>query len=343
MAEESDITGAEKAYADAAAKLGPSESKGDVTAAPKKITAKKKAAPAPKVAIQPAPEPVKEKAPEAPKAAEPVEAVAPEVPLAPAVEALAPASAPVEPVAAKQSDPTKIAAKPSKPAAPKAIAKPKAPVARKAAVKSRPAATAKPAANKRTVQALAKPVPVQPSAVAATKAPVKAAKQPAKIPVTLTSAKEPTLTELKERIMATTKKTPDLSKFVSEIKDKAKSAYEKGSAIVGEAGEFTKGNVEAVVESSKILASGVQAIGREYVEESKSAFETVTADLKKIAAVKSPTEFFQLQGEIARRNFDSAIAFGSKSSEKFVKLSNDAFAPISTRVSLAVEKVSKAA
>lgn len=143
--------------------------------------------------------------------------------------------------------------------------------------------------------------------------------------------------------MATTKKTPDLSKFVSEIKDKAKAAYEKGSSIVGEAGEFTKGNVEAVVESGKILASGVQALGREYVEESKSAFETATADMKKIAAIKSPTEFFQLQAEIARRNFDSAIAFGSKSSEKFVKLSNEAFAPISTRVSLAVEKISKAA
>jgi len=161
--------------------------------------------------------------------------------------------------------------------------------------------------------------------------------------VKIAPATEPTITELKERIMATAKKSPDLSTIVTEIKDKAKAAYEKGSSLAGEVGEFTKGNLEAFVESGKILATGAQEIGRDYVDESKSAFETLTADLKKIAAVKSPTEFFQLQGELTRRNFDSAIAFGSKSSEKFVKLSNEAFAPISNRVSVAVEKISKAA
>lgn len=335
MAEENDITGAEKAYADAAANVSPPEAKDGAKPAPKKIVAKKKAPPAPKVAM--ASEPVKAKVPEAPKAAKPAETAAPEVPAAPVVTETASAPEPAEPVSAAPPSPIKIAAKPVK------MAAPKAPVIRKAAAKSRPAAIKKPAAKKGTARAPAKPVPVQPSAVAATKAPVKAAKLPMNTPVTLTPAKEPTLTELKERIMATTKKTPDLSAFVSDIKEKAKAAYEKGSTFVGEAGEFTKGNVEAVVESGKIFASGVQALGRDYVEESKSAFETVTADMKKMAAIKSPTEFFQLQGEIARRNFDSAIAFGSKSSEKLVKLSNETFAPISTRVSLAVEKISKAA
>jgi len=97
------------------------------------------------------------------------------------------------------------------------------------------------------------------------------------------------------------------------------------------------------VESGKILASGTQALGKEYVAETKTAFDTMTADLKNLAAIKSPTELFQLQGKLARRNFDHAVAFSSKSSESLLKLANEVFAPISNRVSLAVDKISKAA
>ena len=144
--------------------------------------------------------------------------------------------------------------------------------------------------------------------------------------------------------MATAKtKTPDISAMISDVKGKAKAAYAKGVEVAGEVGTFTKGNVDAIVESGKILASGVKEIGTDYVTETKSAFETVSADMKKLAAVKSPTEFFQLQGEIARRNFDAAIALGSKNTEKLVKLSNESFAPISNRISVAADKISKAA
>jgi len=47
--------------------------------------------------------------------------------------------------------------------------------------------------------------------------------------------------------------------------------------------------------------------------------------------------------EDLRRNFDALVSFGSKRTEAWVKLTNDAFAPISNRVSVAAEKISKAA
>ncbi|MBS1239840.1 MAG: Phasin protein [Proteobacteria bacterium] len=76
---------------------------------------------------------------------------------------------------------------------------------------------------------------------------------------------KPTLTELKEKIMATAKST-DFSKTitdtVSEMQAKAKAAYEKSTELAGEATEFAKGNVEALVESSKILAAGLQDLGK---------------------------------------------------------------------------------
>ncbi|EIZ79904.1 phasin [Novosphingobium sp. Rr 2-17] len=125
---------------------------------------------------------------------------------------------------------------------------------------------------------------------------------------------------------------------VSEAQAKAKAAFEKGTSTLGEVTEFAKGNVEAMVESGKIFAEGVQGMGSEIVAESRSAFETMTADIKELAAVKSPTDFFKIQGELMRKNFDSAVAYSSKNSEAMLKLVSDAVAPISGRVSIAMEK-----
>ena len=222
-----------------------------------------------------------------------------------------------------------VAAKVAAPLA-KAVAAPAKPVA---APKAKAAAKAKPAVKTATKAASIKPITAK-----------KIVKKAAK-PV---AAKTSTISQLKDTIMTTTKTTTEdftakLQDVATDAQVRAKAAFEKGQALFGEAGEFTKGNVEALVESGKILAAGLQDMGKNYVAEGKTALEVVQADIKQLAAVKSPTDFFKLQGEILRRNFDAAVATGSKNSEKVVKLAGDAFAPISTRVSLAVEKVKQAA
>lgn len=158
-----------------------------------------------------------------------------------------------------------------------------------------------------------------------------------------------TVTELKEKIMAT--KTTDftammsksMNEAVAEMQTKAQEAYDKGAGLVSEMTEASKGNVEAVVESGKIMAAGMQDLGKSYADEAKAAYETLTADLKEMAAVSSPTELFQLQGKILRRNFDAVVASTSKGTEAAMKLANEAAAPISARVNVAVEKMSKVA
>ncbi len=150
----------------------------------------------------------------------------------------------------------------------------------------------------------------------------------------------------KEPRIMTTPATEVTEKFQAAIKDasaKAKAAFEKSQASFGEMGAFTKGNVEALVESSKIFAAGLQALSKGYMTESKSAFETLTAEMKEMAAVKSPTELMEKQTALLRKQFDAAVAVSSKNSEAVLKLANEAFQPISTRVSLAVEKIKHAA
>jgi phasin family protein len=261
----------------------------------------------------------------------------PEKPKDSAEKAYAAAAAKVAP--AKEATPLKSA--PAKKKKPVAVKKKKAPLRKPAAKVAGPVPVA-------PVPAV--PVVEVPLAEAATPAPAEievpvaeAAAAPAPTEITPLN---PTITELKEKIMATAK-TPDFTKPVTEVigefQTKAKAAYEKGTEAMTEATEFAKGNVEAIVESGKILAAGAQDLGKTYVEEAKSAYETLTADLKEMAAIKSPTELFQLQGKIMRRNFDALVATSSKNTEAVMKLANDSFAPISGRVNLAAEKLAKVA
>ncbi|QZH75914.1 MAG: phasin family protein [Erythrobacter sp.] len=229
------------------------------------------------------------------------------------------ASPPVEKVAAKATS-----AKPSP--AKKAVAK-KAP-AKKAPLAK--AAAPKPAAKKIAKKIVAKPAakPVKPAPVAKTK---------------------PSVTQLKEKIMAA--KTPDytnvltatMTDAVKEMQERTQTAFEKSTSAMTEATEFAKGNVEAVVESGKIFAESVQTMGKSYADEAKSVYETATADIKEMASIKSPTELFQLQGKIMRRNFDALMAMTSMGTDATMKLANDVMAPISGRVNLAAEKLSKVA
>ena len=119
--------------------------------------------------------------------------------------------------------------------------------------------------------------------------------------------------------------------------------HQRGAHDFSQMTDLAKGNAEALVESGKILAAGLQDLGKSYAEDAKTSYETITADFKEMAAIKSPTELFQLQGKIMRRNFDAMVAATSKGTEHGMKLANEAFAPLTARVNLAVEKLSKAA
>ncbi len=230
---------------------------------------------------------------------------------------------------------------------------PKAPVKAKAVKKAVAAPAKKPAAKKAPAKKVAaKKAPVRKATVKA--APKKtatktAAKPAAKRAPKKVAAKVGTnnpVSKLKDSIMANAK-TTDFTKTAKEmaadVQGRMKTAFAKTGELASEVGDFNKGNVEAVVESGKIFFAGVQDMGREQVATGKAVVETVTADVKKMTTVKSPTELMQLQGELARRNFDAVVSFSSKNTEALVKLYSDAFAPISNRVSVATEKFSKAA
>ena len=209
-----------------------------------------------------------------------------------------------------------------------------------------PAASAKPAPTKvETAEPKAKPV-----TRAAAPKPRKPARKVAKAAKAKPAAKPtPTIKTKDTKPMATTTqtKTEDFTaKIQNAVKDaqgRAKAALDKSQASLADAGEFSKGNLEALVESGKILGSGLQTMTQAYVEQVKSAFASAQDDFKALTAVKSPSEFVELRRAQLRKQFDAAVAYNSKNAEAVLKLANDAFQPLSNRVSLAVEKIKQAA
>jgi phasin family protein len=129
----------------------------------------------------------------------------------------------------------------------------------------------------------------------------------------------------------------------ADFQEKAKAAYEKSTASAADYSEFAKGNVEALVEAGKILTSGLQELGTALVADSREAFEALTGEVKSLAGAKTPTDFFQLQSDLLKKHFDKSVAFSSKQSEAVLKLASETVAPISGRVSLAVDKIKAAA
>ena len=131
--------------------------------------------------------------------------------------------------------------------------------------------------------------------------------------------------------------------YFADVREKATVAAEKGKAIAANANEFNKANIEAMVAAGKIVAAGAQELGKTNVEYAKKNFEELQAAVKEVTAVKSPTDFVKLQGELVRKSFDTAIAQGSKNTEALVKLANDMFQPISNRFAVAADLFKKAA
>ena len=128
-----------------------------------------------------------------------------------------------------------------------------------------------------------------------------------------------------------------------EANERAKGAYEKGTKFFQEMTEFSKGNVEAIVESSKIAAKGFESMGQDTAAYLKTSFEDATQAMRTLATIKSPTELMKFQADYVRSAFDALVAQTSRGTEASLKLAGEVAQPISNRVAVAAEKIKVAA
>ena len=136
--------------------------------------------------------------------------------------------------------------------------------------------------------------------------------------------------------------TARTTEMFSDVSARAKTAMEKGSKGLEEMVEFSKGNLEAVVASGRVAAKGAQDIAKYSANYGRKSIEEANATAKKFAAVKSPTEFFALQSEVAKTQLDAFVGEASKFAEGYMKLLGEITQPIQNRYAVAVEKVKSA-
>jgi phasin family protein len=262
-----------------------------------------------------------------PKAAQAPVAAAPAAPKAP-IQA---------PAAEKASQPAPKAEAAQAPAPKAAKAPEPKPAAAATAPKAAPAAAVKVAPargrGRKAVPVTIDKKPVRkPAAIKSVKA---AAIRPA------TQAARPALkTNEGPRTMTneTTKIADRVQAVFGDVNAKAKEAFERNTKVAEELTELTKGNVEALVASSKLAAKGAETLGQEVAEFGRKSFEDASAALKSFAEVKSPADLFRLQSEFARAQFDAFVSESSKLSESVLKLAGEVAQPITSRYAVAAEK-----
>ena len=242
------------------------------------------------------------------------------------------------------------AAVPTVETAPAAAPQAEAPAARKVETPKAetPAPVAQPAEAPKAKAVQAKPAQRKPALTAA--APARKAKRAA--PAAQRKTKKivkPARAGVKQPIqgvkkMATKTQTPfigteQFTAAFGDVNARAKTAFEKGAKLAEEIADLTRGNVEALVASSKVAAKGVETLSQDAAEYGRKSFEDASAALKSFAEVKSATDFFKLQGDFARSAFDAAVAESARVSEAFIKIAGDAAEPITSRYTVAAERV----
>jgi phasin family protein len=144
---------------------------------------------------------------------------------------------------------------------------------------------------------------------------------------------------------------------VSSLKDgvaKATAGFEATQATVKEGIEkamktaeelvaFNQGNVEAFVKSGQIWSAGVQDLSKHMAATAKASLDESIATFKALSSVKSLRDAFDLQTSFARSALEKTLSESGKLTDASLKLTEQTLAPITARVSVAVEKFAKAA
>ena len=200
--------------------------------------------------------------------------------------------------------------------------------------------------------------PVQPRRKATTSSSGKARKpatlvvQPASASVAETVSPSVSEEMVMAEVVTLEKIIPGVEKATADAVAQAKAGYEqfqtkfqsmmeKQMKSMAEVTDFTKGNVEAMIESAKAATSGAETLATQFVETSKVAMEEAQTAFKSMASAKTPNELIQQQNDFAKAQFDKAVANWSKVTETWMKVAGEVVQPLSNRMALAAETVKK--
>jgi len=129
----------------------------------------------------------------------------------------------------------------------------------------------------------------------------------------------------------------------TETQAKVKEGVEKAMKTAEELMSFGQGNMEAMLKSGQIWAAGVQDLSKQVAATAQASFDDAMAVFKAMTSVKSLKDAMDLQANLARTTMEKTLAESGRLTDASFKLTEQAIAPITARVTLAVEKFAKSA
>jgi phasin family protein len=151
-----------------------------------------------------------------------------------------------------------------------------------------------------------------------------------------------TVTNNTNRFFAGFDAIPAFAPFQSMFADageRSQEAARRTQKVAEELADLTRANVEAFVESSRLAAEGARSLSQDVAASGRQGVEKAADAIRSLAEAKSPTEYLQLQSELARASFDRMVAQSSRLTETVVKLAGEAIQPISNRASANAERI----
>jgi phasin family protein len=105
---------------------------------------------------------------------------------------------------------------------------------------------------------------------------------------------------------------------------------------------FGQANLEAFMKSGQIWSAGVQDLTKKMATCAKASFEESVSTFKAISTAKSVKEAMDLQSTFAKAALEKAMAESNKLTDASIKLTEETLAPITARMTVAVETFGKA-
>ena len=144
--------------------------------------------------------------------------------------------------------------------------------------------------------------------------------------------------QIEEAVKVGKKSVEQALSMSKEQVGKASEAFFKG---YDDASAMSKESVDAVVKAGEVLTKGSETVGKAYFEFAQASVEASVEAAKAMMGAKTPKDFFDIQSEYARTNFDKFLAESTRLSEMSVKVTNEAFDPLKAQVNGSFEKAFK--
>jgi phasin family protein len=120
-----------------------------------------------------------------------------------------------------------------------------------------------------------------------------------------------------------------------------KEGMEKAMKTAEEFVAFGQGNLEAIMKSGQVWVSGVQDLSKQVADNAQASFEETLSAFKAITSAKSLKDAFDVQASLARTTMEKAISESGRLTDASFKLTEQTLAPLTARVTLAVETFAK--